>query len=69
MRHFSVSLVPCTRSPVFRDMHRQTKHFLAENLQHAAQQVAAAFPGGSDLSGEWFVEADTLRETPAENIG
>jgi hypothetical protein len=58
---FSVALVPCTCSPLLRDMHRQTVVFEALDARHAKTIVDEMFPDGADLSGEWFVERGTLR--------
>lgn len=56
MPKFQLSLVPCTRSPVIRNMHRQTRTIEAANERDAKRLVQEAFPDGADLSGEWFVE-------------
>ena len=56
MARYALTLVPCTMSPLLRDMHRQTREFDAASDRDARALVAKGFPGGADLSGEWFVE-------------
>jgi hypothetical protein len=57
LKNFAVTLVPCTCSPVIREMFRQRKTFKAQNLREAKALVNKAYPDGADLSGEWFVES------------
>jgi hypothetical protein len=49
------------RSPVIRDMFRQTHRIEAANLKAAQALLKKGFPGGADLSGEWFIEAGSLK--------
>lgn len=66
MVDYQVCLVPCTMSPLIRDMHRQTIKFQADGYRHARKIVNQSFPGGTDGSGEWFVEPQSLKQIPAD---
>ena len=57
-------VIPCSMSPLIRDMHRRTIYIEADSLRSAKAIVAQAFPDGLDLAGEWSVEPETLKAKP-----
>ncbi len=57
-------VIPCSMSPLIRDMHRRTIDIEADSLRGAKAIVAQAFPDGLDLTGEWSVEPETLKARP-----
>lgn len=57
---FQFAIVPCTYSPLIRDMHRHVIEIAAPDLRAAKALVEQAFPDGADLTGEWFVEKGSL---------
>ena len=63
MAKFEIVFLPLSCSPLIREMHRQTRYFMAENLREARRMVKVACPDGADDSGEWRV--DSLREVAA----
>lgn len=62
MPQFQYALIPCTASPVIRDMFRQVKSLSAVSLKDAKAILAEAFPDGMDLTGEWLVEHNSIRQ-------